>query len=85
MMENSKSASIYRFGIFEANPQTGELKRKGVRVRLQEQPFQLLLFSSRTTAKSCGARLSVSGDGRANTFVDFDPSMWPWASCVSSL
>jgi len=42
MMDNLKSASIYRFGIFEANPLTGELQRRGVRVKLQEQPFQLL-------------------------------------------
>ena len=31
-----------RFGIFDADLQAGELTKHGVRVRLQEQPFQLL-------------------------------------------
>jgi len=32
----------YRFGLFEANPANGELRKNGVRVRLQDQPFRLL-------------------------------------------
>jgi TolB-like protein/DNA-binding winged helix-turn-helix (wHTH) protein/Flp pilus assembly protein TadD len=32
----------FRFGIFEADLRTGELTKLGKRVRLQEQPFQLL-------------------------------------------
>ncbi len=35
---------IYCFGTFEANSSSGELLKKGVRVKLQEQPFQLLLL-----------------------------------------
>jgi TolB-like protein/DNA-binding winged helix-turn-helix (wHTH) protein/Flp pilus assembly protein TadD len=31
-----------RFGVFEADPRSGELTKNGRRVRLQEQPFQLL-------------------------------------------
>ena len=31
-----------RFGIFEADLRTGELRKRGTRVRLQEQPFQVL-------------------------------------------
>src|SRR4051812_15965921 len=32
----------FRFGVFEADIRTGELTKLGKRVRLQEQPFQLL-------------------------------------------
>jgi DNA-binding winged helix-turn-helix (wHTH) protein len=32
----------YRFGIFEADSTTGELRRKGVRIKLNAQPFQVL-------------------------------------------
>src|SRR3954465_4297289 len=32
----------FRFGVFEADLRTGELTKLGKRVRLQEQPFQLL-------------------------------------------
>jgi cholera toxin transcriptional activator len=34
----------YRFGAFEADATTGELRRQGIRVRLNGQPFQLLLM-----------------------------------------
>ncbi len=31
-----------RFGIFELDPESGELRKQGLKVRLQEQPFQIL-------------------------------------------
>ena len=34
--------TVARFGIFDADLATGELLRRGVRVSLQEQPFQVL-------------------------------------------
>jgi len=33
---------LLRFGIFDLNIQTGELRKAGLRMRLQEQPFKLL-------------------------------------------
>ena len=33
----------YRFSIFEADPQAGELRMNGVRLKIQDQPFQILL------------------------------------------
>ena len=41
-MQEAVPARRYRFGIFEADPATGELRRQGVRVKLNTQPFQLL-------------------------------------------
>ena len=32
----------YRFGPFELDAETGELRKHGVRIRLQNQPFQVL-------------------------------------------
>jgi DNA-binding winged helix-turn-helix (wHTH) protein len=34
----------YRFGVFEADAATGELRRQGLRVKLNAQPFQILLM-----------------------------------------
>jgi cholera toxin transcriptional activator len=34
----------YRFGIFEVDSATGELRRKGIRVKLHSQPFQVLFL-----------------------------------------
>src|SRR5208337_2851387 len=35
---------LLRFGVFEADVQTGELTKQGRRIRLQGQPFQLLVM-----------------------------------------
>ncbi|HZR30958.1 MAG TPA: hypothetical protein VFA76_03775 [Terriglobales bacterium] len=35
---------LFRFGAYEADANTGELRKSGVRLRLQEQPFQVLLM-----------------------------------------
>jgi cholera toxin transcriptional activator len=42
-MSNTKRANqTIRFGVFQVSPQSGELRRAGVRIKLQEQPFQVL-------------------------------------------
>jgi DNA-binding winged helix-turn-helix (wHTH) protein len=40
----SRPAPRYRFGIFEVDAATGELRRQGLRVKLNTQPFQVLLM-----------------------------------------
>lgn len=39
---SASSQRYMRFGSFEADLERGELRREGVRVRLQEKPFQVL-------------------------------------------
>ena len=41
-MSDSRKIRVYRFGVFEADAAMGELRRQGVRVRLNTQPFQVL-------------------------------------------
>jgi cholera toxin transcriptional activator len=41
-MTDPAPARRYRFGVFEADVATGELRRQGVRVKLNAQPFQIL-------------------------------------------
>ena len=41
-MTDNRPARRYRFGIFELDAATGELRRKGLRVKLHTQPFQVL-------------------------------------------
>jgi cholera toxin transcriptional activator len=43
-MSDERAARRYRFGVFEADSGTGELRRKGVRVKLHAQPFQVLML-----------------------------------------
>ena len=36
------SPALFRFGTFELDVRAGELRKQGVRVKIQEQPFQVL-------------------------------------------
>ena len=39
-----RTSPIYRFGEFELHVRSGELRRQGEKIRLQEQPYRLLLM-----------------------------------------
>jgi TolB-like protein/DNA-binding winged helix-turn-helix (wHTH) protein/Tfp pilus assembly protein PilF len=41
---SSKPSQVFRFGVFELDGRARELRRQGVRVRLQEQPFLVLSY-----------------------------------------
>ena len=66
------STLLYRFGTFEADPVVGELRRQGVRVKLNAQPFQVLLMllarpGELLTREEISRELWPDG-----TFVDYD-------------
>src|SRR5277367_5291142 len=66
---------FYRFGVFEVKAAAGELLRKGVRVKLQEQPLRLLCL---LLEKSGGIVSKEDVRERlwpGNTFVEFDASL----------
>ena len=71
----AKTHPVYRFGAFEANPNTGELLRKGVRVRLQEQPFQMLVVLLENAGDLVNRDFVRQRLWSENTFVDFDASL----------
>src|SRR6267154_1301200 len=69
------SARVVRFGVFEADLQTGELRKNGVRVPLQGQPFQvcaILLSHAGEVVSGEELRLRVWPE---DTFVDFDQAL----------
>jgi DNA-binding winged helix-turn-helix (wHTH) protein len=71
----ASSGRLVRFGIFEANLALGELRKNGAKIRLQEQPFQVLgVLLERpgevVTREDLRMRL-----WNAETFVDFDHSL----------
>src|SRR5665213_408995 len=43
-MTDTRPPTRYRFGVFEADSTTGELRRRGIRVKLHSQPFQLFFL-----------------------------------------
>jgi DNA-binding winged helix-turn-helix (wHTH) protein len=66
---NRAPAGLVRFGVFELDLATGELRKRGVRVALQEQPFQVL------------ARL-VTRPGELVTREELRRALWPDAVFV---
>jgi Tol biopolymer transport system component/DNA-binding winged helix-turn-helix (wHTH) protein len=75
MDEANGSARVVRFGDFEADLQTAELRKSGVRVPLQGQPFQvcaILLSRSGELVTREELRQKVWPD---DTFVDFDQAL----------
>lgn len=71
-MTDPRPTRRYRFGIFEADATTGELRRQGVRIRINAQPFQvLLMLLDRPGEILTREEISRSlwSDG---TFVDFE-------------
>lgn len=68
-MTEPLAAPRYRFGIFEADAATRELRRKGMLVRLNGQPFQLLL-------------LLLERQGQLLTREDIARELWPDGTVV---
>ena len=72
MSERGESAQVVRFGVFEVDLRTGELRRQGLRIKLQEKPFQLLAV----LVERAGSVVSREELQRRlwpeDTFADFD-------------
>ena len=63
---------IFRFGPFELSEREGELRKNGVRIKLQEQPFRVLLELVANAGKVVSREELQQKLWPADTFVDFD-------------
>src|SRR4029453_16975799 len=75
MADRSPVASRVRFGTFEVDLESGELRRSGVRLKLQEQPFQLLAMLLERPGEVVTREALRERLWPADTFVDFDHSL----------
>src|SRR5215470_7054993 len=71
MIDTGKSR-IIRFGQFELDAQAGELRKNGVRLRLQRQPFQVLAELLANAGRIVTREELQRKLWPADTFVDFD-------------
>ena len=75
MQEFPSSVHLVRFGAFEIDLRTGELRKRGIRIKLQGQPFVLLI----TLLKQRGELVTREELRRTlwpgDTFIDFDHSL----------
>lgn len=63
--------SRWRFGLFEIDAVTGELRKEGRRIRLQDQPFQILVRLLQRPGELV-TREELQSVWPDDTFVDFD-------------
>src|SRR5450755_3645549 len=71
-MSGTTTARVFRFGTFEVNQATGELRKEGIRIKLHSQPFQVLVMLLERPAELVTReemRQRLWGD---DTIVDFD-------------
>src|ERR1043166_1091533 len=61
-----------RFGVFELDLRAGELRKQGVRLRLQEQPFQVLAMLLERPGETVTREELRNRLWNPDTFVDFD-------------
>jgi adenylate cyclase len=72
VVESLRSQQIARFGPFELDQAAGELRKDGARVRLQEQPLQVLQVLLETPGKLITREELQRRIWPSDTFVDFD-------------
>jgi TolB-like protein/DNA-binding winged helix-turn-helix (wHTH) protein/tetratricopeptide (TPR) repeat protein len=72
MSEAAHLSTVRRFGSFELNPQTGELRKHGMRLRLSGQPFRVLAVLAEHPGELLTREELHSQLWPADTFVDFD-------------
>jgi len=66
---------VVRFGIFEVDPRSGELRKGGSRLHLQEKPLQVLLQLVERQGELVTRDELREALWSADTFVDFDHSL----------
>ena len=75
MDAGTKERLRYRFGVYELNPDTLELRKNGIRIKLREQAFRILILmlekpGELITREELRQRLWPD-----DTFVNFDKSL----------
>jgi Tol biopolymer transport system component/DNA-binding winged helix-turn-helix (wHTH) protein len=71
----AKTNGVVKFGIYEVNPRLAELRRNGVKVKLQEQPFQVLTLLLEKPGEVVSRDDLQKRLWPSDTFVDFDHSL----------
>jgi eukaryotic-like serine/threonine-protein kinase len=71
----TQPGTVYQFGPFEVNAASGELLKNGRRIKLQEQPYRLLVALLENSGEVISRDELRSRLWPDHTFVDFDGSL----------
>src|SRR6266705_6759270 len=72
MPEGHHLAGRLRFGVFEVDLRAGELRKHGLKIKIQEQPFQVLAMLVDRSGEVFTREELQERLWPADTFVDFD-------------
>jgi TolB-like protein/DNA-binding winged helix-turn-helix (wHTH) protein/Flp pilus assembly protein TadD len=72
MQEFPSSVRLVRFGVFEVDLRAGEIRKKGTKIRLQGQPYLLLITLVKQPGEVVTREELRSALWPQDTFVDFD-------------
>src|ERR1700741_4054288 len=75
MAREAQSPAILQFGVFEVDLRAGELRKQGKRIKLQDQPFQVLAVLLQRPGEVVTREELRSQNWPPDTFVDFDNSL----------
>jgi TolB-like protein/DNA-binding winged helix-turn-helix (wHTH) protein/Tfp pilus assembly protein PilF len=75
MLAKAPLATVLRFGVFELDLEAGELRRAGIRLKLQKQPLQILQVLVQRSGEIVTREELRAQIWPADTFVDFDNSL----------
>ena len=76
MDRSPSSAETVRFGVFELDLRAGELRKQGIRIRLQDQPLLILQALLERPGEIVTREELKAKIWPADTFVDFDHGMY---------
>jgi Tol biopolymer transport system component/DNA-binding winged helix-turn-helix (wHTH) protein len=75
-VQNSTSLpSTLHFGVFELDPRAGELRKKGMKIRLQGQPVEILVMLLERPGETVTREELQEKLWPADTFVDFEQGL----------
>ena len=75
MVVRSANSDIHRFGAYEFDPRTGELRKQGIRIRLEGQPLFILTMLMERPGELVTREEIQRNLWPADTFVDFEHSL----------
>jgi DNA-binding winged helix-turn-helix (wHTH) protein/Tol biopolymer transport system component len=73
--DSTQNGRVMQFGVFEVDLQASELRKSGLRIKLQEQPFQILALLLEHPGEVVTREQLRQRLWPADTFVDFDHSL----------
>src|SRR5258705_5000988 len=74
-MSQQSAARVIRFGLFELDLSAGKLRKQDREIKLQEQPFQVLVLLLRRPGEVVTREELRNGLWPAGTFIEFDQGL----------